>query len=103
MARPSRAIPILVVLSGLAAVAGRVRAADDVCTPASGPIFTTDIGRQTLPANDGWASTSPGTTGGTLATDANIFTVTNRAQLVAALGPGGSTTARIIKVQGTID
>ena len=91
-----------VVLScGLAT--GAVRAQDSACVPGSGPIFTTDIGRETLAVNDGWASTSPGTTGGTLATDANVFTVTNRAELVAALGPVGSTTARIIKVQGTID
>jgi len=91
-----------VVLScGLAT--GVVRAEESACAPASGPVFTTDVGRETLATGDGWASTPPGTTGGSAASDANVFTVTNRAQLVAALGPSGSTTPRIIKVQGTID
>jgi len=103
MARPSRAIPVLVVLACAAAVAGRVRAADDACTPASGPIFTTDIGRETLALNDGWASSPPGTTGGAAALPANVFTVTNRAQLVAALANITGSPPRIIHVQGTID
>ncbi|WP_374206495.1 hypothetical protein [Streptomyces sp. WAC04114] len=54
---------------------------------------TRDIGRDTLPANDGWAAYGPGTTGG--AADAeHVFTVTDRAGLVRALdGPIDSAAA----------
>ena len=103
MVRPSRAIPMLVVLACATGAAGRVRAAGDACTPASGPIFTTDIGLETLHVNDGWASSPPGTTGGFGAQPGNVFTVTNRAQLVAALANITGNPPRIIYVQGTID
>ncbi|MGW3940966.1 pectate lyase family protein [Streptomyces phaeochromogenes] len=63
---------------------------------------TRDISRDTLPANDGWAAADGGTTGGSSADDAHVFTVRNRAELVRALD-GGSATPKIIKVAGTID
>jgi pectate lyase len=43
------------------------------------------IGRQTLAANDGWASATTGTTGGSAADDAHVFVVRTRAELVAAV------------------
>ncbi|WP_328870488.1 pectate lyase [Streptomyces sp. NBC_00287] len=61
-----------------------------------------DISRDTLPANDGWASYGSGTTGGAAADDAHVFTVTDRAGLVRALD-GGSDTPKIIRIAGTID
>lgn len=61
-----------------------------------------DISRDTLPANDGWAAADGGTTGGSSADDAHVFTVRDRAGLVRALD-GGSATPKIIKVAGTID
>ncbi|MDO0932116.1 pectate lyase [Streptomyces sp. DG2A-72] len=61
-----------------------------------------DISRDTLPANDGWAAYGPGTTGGSAADDAHVFTVTDRAELVRALD-GGSDTPKIIRIAGTID
>jgi pectate lyase len=63
---------------------------------------TRDISRETLPANDGWASADGGTTGGAAADDAHVFTVTDRAGLVRALD-GGSATPKIIRIAGTID
>src|SRR6266540_4331813 len=60
-----------------------------------------DIGHETLPPNDGWASFSTGTTGGSAATPDHVYTATNRQELVAALGIGA--TPKIIYVQGTID
>jgi pectate lyase len=60
-----------------------------------------DLARQTLPPNDGWASFSTGTTGGSAATPDHVFTVTNRQELVAALAIGS--TPKIIHVRGTID
>src|SRR6266508_2935388 len=47
-----------------------------------------DLGRETLPPNDGWASFSTGTTGGSAATPDHVYTVTNRQELVAALNDG---------------
>lgn len=63
----------------------------------------TDIGKETLGAKNGWAAYSGGTTGGAKATTANIFTVTNRKQLVDALGSATNTTPKIIYVSGTIN
>ncbi|MFF7724694.1 hypothetical protein ACFZDB_35830 [Streptomyces luteogriseus] len=61
-----------------------------------------DIGRDTLPANDGRAAEGAGTTGGAAADNAHVFTVTDRAGPVRALD-GGSDTSKIIKVAGRID
>ncbi|MEU0896472.1 pectate lyase family protein [Streptomyces massasporeus] len=71
-----------------------------LCVPAHAE--GRDIGRDTLPANDGWAAEGTGTTGGAAADDAHVFTVTDRAGLVRALD-GGSDTPKIIKIAGTID
>jgi pectate lyase len=66
-----------------------------------------DLGHETLPPNDGWASSGTnnlgqaGTTGGASADAAHVYTATNRQELVAALGIGA--TPKIIYVQGTID
>lgn len=62
---------------------------------------TTDTARQVAPA-DGWASQAGGTAGGANAITSNIYTVANRAQLLAALNNGGNN-AKIIKLVGTID
>ncbi|WP_030907039.1 pectate lyase family protein [Streptosporangium amethystogenes] len=59
-----------------------------------------DLGRQTLPANDGWAAEGTGTTGGAAAPASNTYTVSTRAQLAAALA---APAPKIIYVKGTID
>jgi pectate lyase len=66
------------------------------------------LGRQTLPANDGWAAEGTGTTGGSAADDAHVFVVRDRAGLIAALGGDNATNAtnatpKIIFVKGAID
>ncbi|MEV5547849.1 pectate lyase [Streptomyces sp. NPDC052309] len=71
-----------------------------LCVPAQAQ--ARDIGRDTLPAGDGWAAYGTGTTGGAAADDAHVHTVTDRAGLVRALD-GGSDTPKIIKIAGTID
>ncbi|MGW1784778.1 pectate lyase family protein [Streptomyces sp. NPDC002143] len=71
-----------------------------LCVPARAE--ARDIGRDTLPANDGWASAGAGTTGGAAADDAHVHTVTDRAGLVRALD-GGSDTPKIIRIAGTVD
>ena len=60
-----------------------------------------DPARQSAPA-DGWASQAGGTVGGANAIDAQIYTVTNRAQLLAAISNGG-VASKIIKLQGILD
>jgi pectate lyase len=70
-----------------------------------------DLGRQTLPAGDGWASSSPGTTGGAGTDTAQVHVATNRRELVAALNNGvypppssnPSNAPKIIYVDGVID
>ncbi|HEU0296490.1 MAG TPA: hypothetical protein VFR47_27385 [Anaerolineales bacterium] len=44
---------------------------------------SSDLGREVLPSNDGWASFDAGTTGGSQAMDAQVYVVTNRAELIA--------------------
>jgi pectate lyase len=66
-----------------------------------------DLGREVLPANDGWASTPTaalpaGTTGGSLATSDWVRTVRDRNELVAALAYPNAT-PKIIRIEGTID
>jgi pectate lyase len=71
-----------------------------------------DLGRETLPPNDGWASFGSGTTGGSQAVASQVYVVTNRAELIAALNNGvpsstspsnPSNEPKIIYVDGTID
>lgn len=71
-----------------------------------------DLGHEVLGANDGWAAFGAGTTGGSLATTEQVYTVTNRRELIAALNNGvpastsssnPSNAPKIIYVQGTID
>ena len=70
-----------------------------------------DLGRETLPQGDGWASEGAGTTGGSAAAASQVYVVTNRQELIAALNDGvypppsstPSNAPKIIYVQGTID
>jgi pectate lyase len=71
-----------------------------LCVPARAE--GRDMSRDVLPADDGWAAADGGTTGGSTADDAHVFTVTDRAGLVRALD-GGSATPKIIKIAGTVD
>ncbi|WP_432196671.1 pectate lyase family protein [Streptomyces sp. bgisy027] len=60
------------------------------------------LGREVLPAGDGWASEGAGTTGGSAADAAHVHTVTTWAEFRQALADGGSA-PKIIKVKGMID
>lgn len=64
---------------------------------------STDLGRDVLAPKDGWASYGKGTTGGANADASHVFTVTNKAELLNALGGGKDNTPKIIYVKGTID
>ena len=58
------------------------------------------VGRQVLPANDGWAAVGPGTIGGSAAAEQNVFVVRDLAGLVAAVA---GNVPKIVYVSGTID
>ncbi len=70
-----------------------------------------DLGRETLDANDGWASFGTGTTGGSAAAPEQVYFVHNRQELVGALNNGvypppssvPSNEPKIVYVVGTID
>jgi pectate lyase len=69
-----------------------------------------DLGREVLFANDGWGSFSTGTTGGSAAAPSQVYVVTTRRELVAALNNGvypppsnPSNVPKIIYVDGVID
>ena len=71
-----------------------------------------DLGRETLAANDGWAASGAGVTGGSLAMPDHVYTVHTRAELIAALNDGvpsstspanPSNVPKIIYVDGTLN
>ena len=71
-----------------------------------------DPGRETLAPNDGWAAAGAGTTGGAAAAPEQVYTVRNRAELIAALNNGvpsstspsnPSNAPKIIYVDGVIN
>lgn len=59
-----------------------------------------NIGRQVLPAGDGWGSVGAGTTGGATADRQHVFTVHTRDQLAAAVAGDAP---KIVYVDGHID
>src|ERR1700704_6529134 len=61
----------------------------------------TDPALEAAPS-DGWAAMAGGTVGGSTATGDQIYSVTNRLQLLSALASGGSQ-PKIVKIVGTID
>lgn len=59
------------------------------------------IERAVLPAGDGWAAADGSTTGGSQATPDHVYTVTNRAELIAAFQDAGDA-PKIIRIAGTV-
>ncbi|WP_042462389.1 pectate lyase family protein [Neobacillus dielmonensis] len=64
---------------------------------------SSDLGTEVLKPNDGWAASGEGTTGGAKADVNHIFTVTNKSELLQALGGANLNTPKIIYIKGTID
>ncbi|SBT42443.1 pectate lyase family protein [Micromonospora auratinigra] len=99
--------PVVALLAATLAVGTAVPAS---ATPADPPLSRAaqQFGRQSLPANDGWAAEGPGTTGGAAAAPDRVHVVRSRAELVAALGGDNATNAadatpKIVYVDGVID
>ncbi|MBA4859882.1 pectate lyase [Streptomyces sp. PSKA54] len=61
-----------------------------------------DLGRETLPAGDGWGSYGTGTTGGAAADAEHQYTVTTWEEFGAALKDGGDA-PKIIRVKGALN
>lgn len=108
-----RTFAVICAVTGATLLTGGagLAAADPAAQPAASPASATsldDLGRQTLPPSDGWASFSTGTTGGAAATADHVYRVSTRSQLVTALGGdnkknGSNSTPKIIFISGTIN
>ncbi|WP_405661215.1 pectate lyase [Streptomyces sp. NBC_01166] len=57
--------------------------------------------RAVLPSGDGWAAAEGSTTGGAKATPEHIYTVSNRAELIAAFEDAGDA-PKIVRIAGTV-
>ncbi|MGC4790872.1 pectate lyase family protein [Micromonospora sp. DT178] len=111
------AATIAVALAATSGSAAAAPAPDGAAAPAPGGAAATagglswaarHLGRQALPAGDGWAAEGTGTTGGAAATPEQVHVVSSRAELVAALGGDnatnrGNATPKIIYVGGVVD
>jgi pectate lyase len=102
--RIAKTILITAGAAALIAATCSPASAAGVSSPAKGGFTPAhqDLGRQTLPANDGWASANGGTTGGSAASADRVFQVQDRNQLAAALA-APSSAPRIIYIAGIID
>lgn len=91
-------------LRATAVVLGTASLALAVSVPAqatSRPAPGKGIERAVLPAGDGWAFAEGSTTGGADATPDHVYTVTNRAELIAAFADAGDA-PKIVRIAGTI-
>ncbi|MBQ1116364.1 polysaccharide lyase family 1 protein [Streptomyces sp. C3-3] len=59
------------------------------------------VERAVLPAGDGWAAAEGSTTGGANAIPEHVYTVTNRAELIAAFAEAGDA-PKIVRISGTV-
>ncbi|MDQ0767588.1 pectate lyase [Pseudarthrobacter defluvii] len=97
-----------VSLSAALAVAGALiipTQAGAAPNPAADPTAQTaqtPLERQVLAEGNGWASEGTGTTGGSAATDAHVYDVSTKAEMLAAFAEAG-TQPKIVRVHGTIN
>jgi pectate lyase len=102
------ALAATVTLAGLAGAAHPTRSpawspAGPASSAAAHPAWSPAdlrLARQALPADDGWASTGGGTTGGSSADAAHVFVARNRAELAADVA---GDTPKIVFVSGAVD
>ncbi len=90
--------------------AGTAAAASQASAPNATASTSTsgDHSRETLAAGHGWGAKNGGVTGGSKADASHVYTVSTRAQLIAALGGnnatnGSNSTPKIIRIEGNID
>ncbi|MFD4033192.1 polysaccharide lyase family 1 protein [Streptomyces sp. NPDC058637] len=92
-----RHVRSIAVVLGCASVALAVSVPAQAAQPRHGK----GIERAVLPAGDGWAAADGSTTGGSQATPDHVYTVTNRAELIAAFQDAGDA-PKIIRIAGTV-
>lgn len=85
----------------LALVTGCASLALAVSVPAQAAPRPTGTERAVLPAGDGWAAAEGSTTGGSAATPEHVYTVTDRAELLAAFEDAGDA-PKIVRIAGTV-
>ncbi|WP_326696888.1 pectate lyase [Streptomyces sp. NBC_01754] len=92
-------------LRATAVVLGTASLALAVSVPAQAtvphPSHGKGIERTVLPAGDGWAAAEGSTTGGADATADHVYTVTDRAELIAAFEDAGDA-PKIVRIAGTV-
>uniref|UniRef100_A0AAU3H157 Polysaccharide lyase family 1 protein n=1 Tax=Streptomyces sp. NBC_01401 TaxID=2903854 RepID=A0AAU3H157_9ACTN len=91
-----RNVRAIAVVMGCASLALAVSLPAQASSPHS-----KGIERAVLPSGDGWASADGSTTGGADATPDHVYTVTDRAELIAAFEDAGDA-PKIIKIAGTV-
>src|SRR6218665_146845 len=91
--RSPRRLSLAALLLLLGACAGTI--------PSPSASVSTDLARASLSPRAGRAAAEGGTQGGARARPEHVFTVANRAELMAALALG--TTPKIIQLRGRID
>ncbi|WP_173078180.1 pectate lyase family protein [Phytohabitans rumicis] len=94
-------------MAAVAVAIGLVAALGPSGTALAGGTGKGNLGRQVLPANDGWAASGPGTTGGSSAADDQVHVVDTRTELIQALGGDNATnrtnaTPKIIFIKGRV-
>ncbi|MET9590405.1 polysaccharide lyase family 1 protein [Streptomyces sp. NPDC006516] len=85
----------------IAVVMGCASLALAVSVPAQAASHGKGIERAVLPSGDGWASAEGSTTGGAQATPEHVYTVSNRAELIAAFEEAGDA-PKIVRIAGTV-
>lgn len=85
----------------IALVMGCASLALAVSVPAQAAPRHRGVERAVLPPGDGWAASDGSTTGGSQATPDHVYTVTNRAELIAAFEDAGDA-PKIVRIAGTI-
>ena len=92
-----RAATATACVAALAVTASPAQAAPG---PAQPPTDRSAVARETLATGDGWASFGNGTPGGSAATPDQVFTVSTRDELAAAVA---GDQPKIVYIDGTID
>ncbi|MEU5658280.1 polysaccharide lyase family 1 protein [Streptomyces sp. NPDC047737] len=85
----------------IAVVMGCASLALAVSVPAQAASHGQGIERAVLPSGDGWASAEGSTTGGAEAAPEHVYTVSNRAELIAAFEEAGDA-PKIVRIAGTV-
>ncbi|ELT45647.1 polysaccharide lyase family 1 protein [Arthrobacter nitrophenolicus] len=100
--RTTLSMSAAVAVAGALLVSAPAGASPNPLADPAAQTAQTPLERQVLAAGNGWASAGAGTTGGSAATDAHVYDVSTKAELLAAFAAAG-TAPKIVRIHGTID